>query len=183
MLHALLHYDHDIKELADFKKRYEESHGHIAQILMKHFSDQSHFFLIDIGTRQGIKPDMVAVYKNCLIGKVAEVYPFYSKVVLITDKTCKVAAYCAQTHASGIHEGSNQSEQTMLNHVSHLSVMKEGDLILSSGEGLIFPQGFALGNVMSCKPNGLLYTVHVEPLVDMHALAYCLIIQKGAEAI
>lgn len=59
--------------------------------------------------------------------------------------------------------------------------MQEGDLVLSSGEGLIFPRGFALGNVKHYQVNGLLHDVIVEPLINLETINYCYVIQKGAE--
>ncbi len=170
----------DIKELREFKKRYSDSDAHIAQILVRHVADQSHYYLIDVGSRQGIAPDMVAVYKNCLVGKVEQVYPWYSKVCLITDKSCKVAAYCAQTRAHGIHQGLNGLEATTLSYVSHLQKVKKDELILSSGEGLVFPQGFALGRIESIDSDSLHQKITVKSLIDFMSIKYCAIISKSS---
>lgn len=180
-LSATLDYRNDIQELLDFKQQYDDKFACLTHILVKNFSDQAHFFLIDGGSKKGIKTDMVAVFKNCLLGRVIEVYPLYSKVVLITDKTCKVASYCKQTNASGIYHGNNQFDYMTVDHVSHLSLIKEGDYIFSSGEGLVFPRGFALGRVISSECNGLFYRVKIAPLIDIRSLQYCYIIQKGAK--
>jgi rod shape-determining protein MreC len=180
-LQALFNYIEDTKELTLFKKQFDTGDAILAQVLVKHFSDQSHYFLIDKGSESGIQQDMVALYKNCLLGKVIEVYPLYSKVLLITDALCKVAAFCPQTQSSGIHEGSNQEGVTGLRYVSHLAEIEPNDLVLSSGDGLIFPKGFALGKIKSCKPDGLFYDVSVELLIDMRKISYCYIVQKGHE--
>ena len=180
-LSAMLAYRNDIQELLDFKQQYDEKFSCLTQILVKNFSEQAHFFLVDGGSKKGIKIDMVAVFKNCLLGRVIEVYPLYSKVILITDKTCKVASYCKQTNANGIHHGNNQLDYMTVDHVTHLSSIKEGDCIFSSGEGLVFPRGFALGRVISSKCDGLFYRVKTVPFIDIRSLQYCYIIQKGAK--
>ena len=177
-LRAALHYADDIKEVAEFKKSYENCEGMVVQIIAKNISDQSHFILIDAGLNKGVEKDMVAVYKNGLVGRVDEVYPLYSKVVLITDTACKVAASCAQTHADGIHEGCNRENKCVLNRVSHLAKVQEGDMVLSSGEGLIFPKGFALGKVKSYAPDGLVYRIEIEPLFDIRTLNYCFLMRR-----
>jgi rod shape-determining protein MreC len=134
---------------------------------------------IDRGASKGVQPNMVALYKNCLIGRVSEVYPSYSKVLLITDKTCKIAALCGTTKSSGIHEGLNKKDYCTLNYVSHLCTLEEGELVISSGEGLVFPQGFGLGKIKSFTRKGLFYDVVIEPLVDLKNIEYVYIIQKG----
>lgn len=180
-LQSQMSYLHQTHELIEFKNHYRMNDATLVQILVKHFSDQSHYILIDKGLNAGIAQDMVAIYKNCLLGKVVEVYPHYSKVLLVTDRLCKVAAFCPHTRASGIHQGSNQERQTGLHFVSHLSDVDPDDLVLSSGDGLVFPKGFALGRIKECNSNGLFYDVNVEPLLDVRKLNFCFIMQKGGK--
>ena len=170
--------DEDTQDLAAYNQTAEHK-GHIAQIMMRHFSDQAHYYLVDAGSAHGIEPDMFALYKDCLVGRVTHVYPYYCKVVLITDAMCKVAAYCSETKSSGIHEGLNILNATTLRHVSHLASVQESDLVLSSGEGLIFPRGCALGTVQSYSHDGLLYTIRVQPLLDFNTLQYCVLARRG----
>ncbi len=180
-LRATKVYAEDTKELREFSARYDNTRMHTAQILARHFSDRAHFFLIDEGANHGIAVDMVAVYCNCLIGRVIEVYPWYSKIRLITDASCKIAACCTRTKASGIHEGSNKEGETYLNFVSHLDQVVENDIILSSGEGLVFPQGFALGHIDIIETDDLYHHIRIKPLVDLRKLRYCQIIAKGSQ--
>jgi len=179
-LHATAQYIRVTQELVDFKKQYNlEGQGCCAQVLIKQCTDQEHFFLVDKGSYNNVALDMVAVYKNCLIGRVTQLFPYYSKVTLITDRSCKVPAYCQQTAAKGIHEGMHNHEATALHFVSHLDALQEGDLLLSSGQGLVFPQGFALGTIKQFNIAGLYYNVVVEPLLDIKNLDYCYLLQKG----
>ncbi len=177
-VNAALFFAHETKELIEFKKRYTFADAPLSRILVKHISPQEHFMLVAGGSRAGINLDMVAVYKNNLIGKVVQVFPFYSKVQLVSDRACKVAAYCAGTKAGGIHEGENALASTVLNYVSHLVDIKRDDLVISSGEGLVFPQGFALGKIKEFRKGGLYYHVDIEPLVDINELKYCYLVQK-----
>lgn len=171
------------QELASFGKRYKTEKAVISQVILKHIADEGHFFLVDAGSKKGITLDMIAVYNNCLIGRVSEVYPYYSKITLITDKLSKVPVVCAATRAQGIHEGCNMLKEGRLEFVSHLQEMRPGDLVLSSGDGLIYPKGFAVGTVRDFSLNalGLTYIVAIEPLVDFMEIAHCYLVQKGAE--
>lgn len=177
-LSSQLSFAQDTEEIRDFKARYNSEKMQLAQILARHFSDDSHYFYLDLGSSSGIEADMIVVHNNCLVGKVVDVYPWYSKVVLITDKLCKIAAYCGNTKARGIHEGINQERNAMLKFVSHLAPIEVGDMLLSSGEGLVFPRGFALGKVKSSTLDGLYQQVEIEPLVDFEKINYCLVLSK-----
>lgn len=177
-LQAQISYLKGIKEIRAFSKRFNQT-GKIAHVLARTFSQDGHFFLIDAGERDKITKDMIVLYNNALVGKVVEVYPWHSKVCLITDTQCKVGAYCAPTRACGIHEGCNTDDETQLRYVDHLSVIKEGDLVLSSGEGLIFPEGFTLGKVSCVAPDGLYKRVSVTPECDLKQIEYCMVMAKG----
>jgi rod shape-determining protein MreC len=182
-LESSLNFMQDTQELITFQRRYGHDQqgtvGLLAHVLMRQTSDQSHFILVDVGSRHGITADMIAVYKNCLIGRVSEVYPNYSKIVLITDRACKVAAYCSSTKACGIHEGINNTLMTKLSFVSHLQALQMDDLVLSSGEGLLFPRGFGLGYVKHFQSDGVHHTVSIAPLIDIRTISYCYVLRKG----
>jgi len=177
-LRASMAYMQGIDELRAFKKKYNKA-GKIARVLARDFSEQTHFFYIDLGAQDQIEKDMIVTYKNNLIGKISDVYPWYSKICLVTDRHCKVAAYCAVTKAKGIHEGANLYGATSLCHVSHLDAVKQGELVLSSGEGLLFPEGLALGRIGSCQSVGLQKNITVKPLCDLKDIAYCSVAARG----
>jgi rod shape-determining protein MreC len=179
-LSAQLAFAHDVSGITEFKNWYDASRAVLVQVLLKNFSEQEQFFFVDGGSNQQIKKDMVAVYKNNLIGRVVEVFPTYSKVMLVSDRMCKVAVYCAQSRAPGIYEGTNQADRGFVMHVSHLYPVNVGEIVISSGDGMIFPQGFALGKIASVVRDNLLYTITTEPLCDLRAIRHCYIVQKGS---
>ncbi len=141
-----------------------------------------------VGSSQGIKKDMVALYCNAIVGRVTQVYPWYCKVCLVTDADCKIAALCLSSVAlakvgpekgvSGIHEGINDSLYTAMRYISHLESVNVADDVLSSGEGLIFPKGFALGKVVAADKGELFYTITIQPALNFHTLRYCTLIAK-----
>ncbi len=170
----------DVSGLTEFRKSYDASHAVLVHILLKNFSEQEHYFFVDGGSNQQIQKDMVAVYKNNLIGRVVEVFPTYSKVMLVSDRMCKVAVYSAKSRATGIYEGANHIEHGLVMHVSHLYPVAMGEIIISSGDGMIFPQGFALGKIVSIARENLVYAITTEPLCDLSAIRHCYIVQKGS---
>jgi rod shape-determining protein MreC len=193
-LKSLHLYESETRELRNFNKRYALEKGHLVQVLARHFSPTQQFFLVDAGSSQGIKKDMVALYGNTIVGRVDQVHPWYCKVCLITDADCKVAATClseknlikkglsaialAKAGASGIHEGINDVKCTKVKYVSHLESVNVHDTVLSSGEGLVFPKGFALGKIETAEKGELFYEITVRLLLDLQNLHYCTLIAK-----
>jgi len=87
-----------------------------------------------------------------------------------------------QTRAAGIVEGINKQDELRLSYISHLSVVHEGDEVLSSGQGLIFPRGFALGTISHCEVDGLYQKVVLKPCIDVTAIDFCYLLEKESVA-
>lgn len=172
-LNALLHYTQKSKELRDFADRYKLENALLSKILIKNLTPEEHSFIVNKGSRDGVQKDMVAIYKFQLIGRVKQVFPTYSKITLITDNHSKVAAHTNTSNAKGIVEGNNAINQCKLRYISHLKSVQKGDLVLSSGQGLIFPEGFCLGEIFSIQTNDLCHNVSLKPLVDLQTIEMC----------
>lgn len=177
-LRAQQHQYESIKELIAFSKRYEVCNAHVVTVLMRCFGPTEHFFLVDAGSRHGIKRDMIALYENCLVGRVVEVYPWYSKVLLITDKTCKVAVEGQLHHAPGIYEGCAYTTQSIVRYVNKLNEVEENELFISTGQGLIFPRGFCVGRMKAIHDVGLYNTVDIVPVLDFKTITSCVLIEQ-----
>jgi rod shape-determining protein MreC len=179
-LHCTLKHYNLSKEIIDFQERYKLENGIPAKIIGKNFSSEEHYFLINKGSRDSITKDMVAVYKFQILGKITTVYPWYSKLKLITDKTCKVAAFTNITEAQGIITGQGKKDSYHMDYVSHLERISLEDFVISSGQGLIFPEGFCLGKVKDFATEGIYHHINVEPLIpfDSQELKFCLVIDQ-----
>ena len=120
---------------------------------------------------------MVGLYKYQVLGKITDVHDYYSKLTLITDESCKVAAYASSTNADGLVVGQNQKNCCKMNYVSHLLDVADDDLVLSSGRGLVFPEGFCIGKIVKHEHshNSLYHDIDVEPTVNFKSIKYCLL--------
>lgn len=180
-LRALQHHEAMAKELADFAQRFSLEHLILARVVARNFSDHEHYVLLNRGSKHGIIKDMIALYKFQIFGKVTEVFQDFSKLTLITDDKCKVAAYAATSDAVGIVQGSNEINSCSWQYVGHMQEIHDHDLVLSSGQGLVFPEGFCLGRVASheLKERELYHTVVVKPLYDMRTIQCCLLLSRA----
>lgn len=152
----------DQQPLAEYRTRFSHD-GIIAPIILKNVKC-SQFYLIDAGSYGGVARDMIAVHNNCLVGKVTEVYPYYSKVLLIGDPTSKVAAYCPSTGAKGIYTA--KKGQALLTYVDHREPVSQGERVLSSGLGGLFPRGFCLGIVSQVESTRYGRSIYIKPCFD-----------------
>lgn len=166
----------------EYINRYKTDYMVHAQVIGRTFSLNEHIFYIDVGANRGATDQMSVVYKNCLVGRIIEVFPFYSTVMLVTDPRSKIAAYDEQTNASGMIQGTALENKLTYSFVSHLHKVALADMIFSSGEGIVYPRGFLIGKISKLfGTDGLHHRIDVEPAVDYHAIEYCYVLQKGAE--
>lgn len=119
---------------------------------------------INKGSLDGLAINMPVCNSAGIIGQIIEVSPTTSTVRLITDENSGVSAMVQSTRAQGILQG--QPDGTLrLEFVTIDSDVKEGDIIVSSGLGGVYPKGLPLGVVASVdRPdNASYYTIIVTP--------------------
>ncbi len=176
---ACTYYFHAIQELVEFRSRYDQYDAIIGHVISKNITDDEHSMLIDRGKKDGVCPDMIAMFKTHIIGRVTEVFGWYSKITLITDHHSRIAIYACKTEATGIVQGVNDIKKLTCKYVDHLAMIEDGDMVLSSGQGLVFPQGFCVGKITrhELPDKALYYTVDIEPFIDLAALNCCALIK------
>jgi rod shape-determining protein MreC len=174
-LQTTAQFEKNTSELVEFQKRYDLKSAITSRVLSRNFSKNEHFLLVNRGSHDGVKSNMVAIYKFQILGKVTDVYDFYSKVQCITDKQCSIASFTNTTNAQGIIEGTNKINECNLNFVSYTSKLLDKDLVFCSGQGIVFPQGFCLGTIKNhkCNKDEAYHSIEVEPLVDFTTLEFC----------
>lgn len=157
-------------DLRAYGKRFSDN-PIVAPVLLKSVGTYRQFLLVDAGSQAGVKVDMIASSNNCLVGKVTEVYPYYSKILVITDTESKVAAFCVDTGTQGILSGQRNGLIT-LEYVDHRDIITEGDTVLSSGLGGLFPRGFSLGTVTEVHTTQYGRSIVVAPCCSVEELDY-----------
>lgn len=179
-VNAIKKFYNESNDLREFKERYCIDNMILTKILIKNISNNGHYFIINCGSNNGVRKNMAAVYKFQLLGKVTEVYPHFSKVTLITDENCKVAAFANTTDSKGIVIGQNSITRCKMNYVNHLLEVVNDDLVFSSGQGLVFPEGFCLGRIVKHEHthNMLYHEIEIEPLIKLKKLKYCMLVDQ-----
>lgn len=173
---ALQTFHEQSKDVREFAKRYDHKHKLLAQVLLSSVGSSEDIILVGVGAQQGVYKDHVVLYQDMIIGRVIEVYPWYSKVALITDQRCKIAAQCKRG-VTGICCGKNNG-QLELNFVPHFKDIQVGDMMLSTGKGLVYPKGFALGKVSSMTSDNVSHFIQAKPLYDINQIEYVYVFVK-----
>jgi rod shape-determining protein MreC len=119
----------------------------------------------------GIKPDSVVVTRDGVVGRVSEVDPGSSVVLMLTDQKSGVGARIQRSRAFAVCEGDNSSTLSMLG-LPNTADVRVGDVVVTSGLGGVFPGGLLLGTVSEVRhdaANGGMI-VRVKPQVAFDKL-------------
>ena len=125
---------------------------------------------------------MVAVNGKGLVGKVTQVNKKWSVVQSLCNENIAVAGHVLETEESnGIVKGYKGNEDKFLAEITGLSLdsaIKEGDTILTSGLGEIYPKGIEIGKVIEVYEDKakVRKTAIIEPVVDFSKIEQILIV-------
>lgn len=136
--------------------------------------------IIDKGGKAGIKPKMPVVTPAGLVGQAVAVNEWHTKVMIVNDTNSAIDVYVNGKHTRGIVEGTGQTTLKM-KYVLKNDDIEVGDRLITSGKDAIYPQGIALGIVISVnkvKP-GLFADIDVMPFNNFKRLDEVLVIVKS----
>lgn len=122
---------------------------------------------IDKGSLDGLAINMPVTNSAGVIGQIIEVSPNTATVRLANDEQSGISAMVQSTRAQGMLEG--QPDGTLrLEYISVDSDVREGDIIVTSGIGGVYPKGLPLGTITSVEraSNAVYYTIVVRSAVS-----------------
>jgi len=131
---------------------------------------------IDVGQRDGVRPDSPVLTAEGLVGRVSEVAHTTSQVVLIGDPKCRVAVVVRETGEHGVVSAASRGvldHRLMdLTHLPRNSALKPGQTVYTSGLGGVFPAGLPVGAIVDSQSvaYGLYREARVKMAVDSSRL-------------
>jgi rod shape-determining protein MreC len=133
--------------------------------------------LINKGTAHGLKIGMPVIATPGLIGRLIDVSWHVSKVLLLIDENNNIGAILQRTRTQGIVSGAG-AHGCILKYIYKNQDVKEGDSIVSSGMGGIYPKGLLIGKVnrVEKQDTGLFLKINVAPFVDFSKLEEVLVL-------
>lgn len=107
-----------------------------------------HEIIINKGVEDNLFVGQPVLDAEGLMGQVIKVGPTHSRVLLITDATHSIPVQVNRNGVRSIAEGVGVLHELTLRHVSATTDIKVGDLLVSSGLGGRFPQGYPVAEVI-----------------------------------
>jgi rod shape-determining protein MreC len=127
--------------------------------------------IVDKGATDNVRRYLPAVSSSGLAGCVIEVYRYSSKILLLTDSNSKVSIVVQRSRARGVAQG-DDAGGCMLKYVESTADIIEGDVVVTSGNSYLYPNGLLVGYVDELKkePGSLFQWAHMTPATDFKKL-------------
>ncbi len=149
----------------------------VATVIDRDSSSVIRTVLINKGTSQGLRVGLPVLADRGIAGRITECSWHVSRVLLITDENSNVDALIHGNRAHGVLQGAGP-RGCQMKYIAKTEEVKEGDTVISSGMGRIFPKAIVLGTVKRVDrlEGGLFQKVEVTPSVNFDKLEEVLVL-------
>lgn len=176
-----------LKKMLDYKEDKDDYNYIGCDIIGRVGNSYLEGYTINKGANNGIKKRMVAITSEGLVGQVTSVGTNWAIVEVLGNENISVAAFNQRSKENnGIVKGHKDSNNNVLARIemSNLeSDIKEGDNILTSGLGEIYPKGLTIGKIIKVeedKGQFIKYGI-IKPAVNMNKLEELFIVVPKEE--
>jgi len=119
----------------------------VAELLSVNMAPYEHIVVVNKGTRFGVHPQQPVMDANGVVGQVFRALPFSSEIMLITDPNHAIPVQVNRNGLLTIAVGSGQINRLNLPYLPNNADIRPGDLLITSGLGGTFPQGYPVAVV------------------------------------
>lgn len=154
-----------------------------AQILAVDTSQARQVVVLNKGTRDGVYVGQPVLDAKGVMGQVIDVGPMTSTLLLISDSKSAVPVRNNRTGERAILVGTNDIEELSLINLPKTSSIHPGDVLVTSGLGRRYPEGYPVGRVEEVKsiPGEDFVKVTVSPVALLNRNRLVLLIWADSE--
>tara|TARA_Y100000782_G_scaffold41136_1_gene45690 strand:+ start:115095 stop:115925 length:831 start_codon:yes stop_codon:yes gene_type:complete len=120
--------------------------------------------LVDVGADKGIEKGQAVLSEEGLAGRILEVAPSSSRVLLLTDHNARIPVKLLESGLLAVVRGGNARKLELILVDSRVQA-KEGELVVTSGVGGVFAPGIPVAKVVSTGE-----IIKVQPLTNFAKL-------------
>lgn len=165
----------------------------IAQVISVNNDANNRTMTINLGSKNGIKPNMAVTTVDGLIGLVSSVTPYTSAITPITElnevsialNSIAATIEGRENESFGILSSYNrETGMLFMTKIAETDKMEIGDTVITSGYGGVYPRGLRVGTVESKQVGdfGLTYTASVKLSASFDHLTEVFVVQPPEPA-
>ncbi|MDP8233849.1 MAG: rod shape-determining protein MreC [Candidatus Saelkia tenebricola] len=155
-----------LQDILGFKKKFRKSC--VARIIGRDQEEILNQLIIDAGIQEGVSRNSAVLTPIGLIGVVERVNKGFSSVLPYSDPRFNVSVRIVSTREIGLLVGGIEKGNLKLLYLSLDTDAKIGDVISTSGEGIL-PKGLLIGKIVDIfmHPSQLYKIANICPFVDL----------------
>ncbi|MDB4512210.1 rod shape-determining protein MreC [Arenicella sp.] len=150
LLRTLQDENRDLRTLLDASERLNEKVT-LAELINVSIDPYNHRILVGRGIRDGVYAGQAVIDDQGVIGQVTEVMPFSSGVMLITDPGHALPVQVQRTGLRTVVYGTGSVSSLRVPFLNQNSDVQVGDVLLSSGLGGRFPNGYPVATIIDVE--------------------------------
>lgn len=124
----------------------------VAELLSVNLDPYKHTVLVDKGSRFGAFAGQPVLDANGVVGQILRANPLNSEIVLISDPSHAIPVQINRNGLRTIAVGSGKINRLNLPFLPNNADIRVGDLIITSGLGGTFPQGYPVAVITKVAP-------------------------------
>ncbi|MFT5837839.1 MAG: rod shape-determining protein MreC [Flavobacteriales bacterium] len=150
----------------------------VAELMAVDNNPYSHQIVINKGALNGVFEGQPVLDDKGIVGQIMQVSSTNSRVLMIADVTHAIPVRIARNNVRLIVTGSGSLNELLIQHVAHSSDLEIGDVLLSSGLGNVFPEGYPVATITSIirDESRPFSQVRAKPVAQLDRLKYLLLL-------
>lgn len=174
-----------LEALLGMKERIEGDEPMAARVVARSGAPLTRLLRIDVGTNQGVERGDGVFGAAGVVGQVFLTGKTASDVLLLSDVNSAIDVLVQRTRARGIVRGLRNADRYDLSveDFDRLADVKEGDVVVSAGDGAKFPRGIPVGIITDVKKsNSNMYLgAKIKPFENLAQIEEVLVLHRGGE--
>ena len=132
--------------------------------------------VVNRGTSSGVYEGMPVITDEGLVGQVVSVAYASSRVLLFSDPSSAIPVVNIRNQVRSIVSGTGMHDELIIDNMPRSVDIKEGDLLVTSGLGGIYPEGYPVAIVSSVgfSDDQPFAQIKARPVVDSDKIRYVL---------
>ncbi|PXA69927.1 MULTISPECIES: rod shape-determining protein MreC [Vibrio] len=150
----------------------------VAEVMGVDTSPYRHQVVIDKGRVDGVYEGQPVINEKGIVGQVTFVAAHNSRVLLLIDSNSAIPVQNIRNDIRVIASGNGQTDEIQLEHIATSTDMNVGDMLVTSGLGGIYPEGYPVAYIAEVDKDTRreFAVIKATPVVDFTRLRYLLLI-------